>query len=809
MPDILHVLKVKDDEGVWRTIPALKGDKGETGAVPDFSIGTVATGEPGTPAAVTITGTDEEPILNFSIPKGYKGDTGNTGPKGDTGDKGDKGDKGDQGDQGIQGETGPVAAFSIGTVTTGAAGSQAAATITGTDAAPVLNLTIPRGADGEVTAASVATAYSTTETYAVGDYVWYAGQLYCCNTAITTAEAWTAAHWTAAKISEDVKDLKSSLYKDESNPVWEFGFIGSDGLYSTVETKAHISHATPLYLYAGTVITFINTFPANYQTKFEVYRWGDNNHSAGTIFSEMLTNGANARVVITESGYYRIYTTKQYSVLWTDEQVTEFNSDIKIAAETSSESISALRSDLQTVFPRQAFCYLGNSGKFVFKDYPIFNPNTGRCAFTNFGFWDFKFPNSETIVEYTNDDVINQIGTADTQTENGLTWIAIRPGYALVFDSSDNHYHTVQINAARTFSKTEYPILLAWSGQFVGGMLYEKFMYDATQFEEQRRTEALHKSKNARHIPGENATPLTLLHFSDIHADQAALARIVNDSKRMSGIIDGLICTGDIVANTGGSISNWWQSSVMTCIGNHDSATYANGAYNWTGISMANRDAYYIAPFESAWGVTHTSGTSYYYKDYTTQKVRLIVMDGMLYTDNGSEATAQTAWLENLLTSAITNNLHVLIAIHAPHGGSTAVDCSFSRYEQGTMPTLTDCNTPQTVIDTVAAKIAAGLKFIGYIVGHTHQDNIWKATSDGKQLMYCITCAAVLQKAQWVNSDQHRSITEDAFNLVTVDTDHTLVKIVRGGGADIDDHMRIRKAICFDYSTGQMVGEVI
>ena len=60
-------------------------------------------------------------------------------------------------------------------------------------------------------------------------------------------------------------------------------------------------------------------------------------------------------------------------------------------------------------------------------------------------------------------------------------------------------------------------------------------------------------------------------------------------------------------------------------------------------------------------------------------------MDAMLYSNNGSEATAQTAWLDGLLADAITNNLHVLIAIHAPHGGATAEECSFSRYNQGVM----------------------------------------------------------------------------------------------------------------------------
>ena len=610
-------------------------------------------------------------------------------------------------------------------------------------------------------------------------------------------------------VEDSVSDLKSALYKSKNNPVWEFGYIGNDGLYSSVETKAHISHATPLYLYAGSVITFVNTFPATYKTKFEVYEWGSNNHSAGTIYSEMLDNGSSARVVITESGNYRIYVTKQYQVLWTDAQITEFNTDIQIIEETLSESVTALRSDIQTIIPRPAFCYFGSGGRFVFKEYPIFNASTGKCAFTNPNNWNFKFPDSSSIVTYTTAQVIEQIDQSDVVTENGVSWIAIRPGYALVFDSSDNYFHTVQINATRVFTKTEYPVLMAWSGQFVGGMLYEKFMYDATNFEEQRRTENLHKSKNARHIPSETVPPLTLLHFSDVHADSAALARIMNDSKRLAQSIDGSICTGDLVGNTGGAINSWWDADVMTCIGNHDSATYSDGAYNWTAISMADRDAYYIAPFESNWGITHTSGTSYYYKDYAEQKVRLIVMDAMLYIDNGAEASTQTAWLDNLLADAITNSFHVLIAIHAPHGGATAIDCSFSRYGQGAMPTLTDCNVPQTVIDTVAAKISAGLEFIGYLVGHTHQDNMWDAEDDGKQLMYCVTCAVVYQKSQWINSDQNRSIVEDAYNLVTIDTANTLVKIVRGGGADIDDHMRTRKAICFDYSTGQKVGEVL
>lgn len=53
----------------------------------------------------------------------------------------------------------------------------------------------------------VALAYSSSATYGVGDYVIYGGAMYRCTTAITTAEAWTAAHWTAVELGDDVSKV--------------------------------------------------------------------------------------------------------------------------------------------------------------------------------------------------------------------------------------------------------------------------------------------------------------------------------------------------------------------------------------------------------------------------------------------------------------------------------------------------------------------------------------------------------------------------------------------------------------------------
>ncbi len=77
--------------------------------------------------------------------------------------------------------------------------------------------------------ASIAPTYSSSALYGVGSYAWYNGSLYRCITAITTAEAWTAAHWTAAVLGDDVGDLKSALYSDISLNWTDGKFISDVG----------------------------------------------------------------------------------------------------------------------------------------------------------------------------------------------------------------------------------------------------------------------------------------------------------------------------------------------------------------------------------------------------------------------------------------------------------------------------------------------------------------------------------------------------------------------------------------------------
>lgn len=126
------------------------GPRGPQGPA-TITVGSTTTGEPGTNAQVTNSGTTENVILNFTIPRGATGPTGPQGLQGETGATGPTGPQGLQGEIGATGPTGPTGetpTLEIGTVTTGEPGTQAAASITGTAPNYILNLTIPQGPTG-------------------------------------------------------------------------------------------------------------------------------------------------------------------------------------------------------------------------------------------------------------------------------------------------------------------------------------------------------------------------------------------------------------------------------------------------------------------------------------------------------------------------------------------------------------------------------------------------------------------------------------------------------------------------------------
>lgn len=605
--------------------------------------------------------------------------------------------------------------------------------------------------------AAIAPPYSASSLYSVGSYVWYDGAMYRCTTAIGTAEAWNSAHWTAAVVGNDLFDLKSDFAALSNNTVMEFAFTSGTGHSSNADpVKVNIPQGQPFYLKSDQALPYLS-----------VYAWYADGTKASVLSS---SNKSFETCLVAQNDIvaFSVYFSSPSSSGTFSMLVSYGLRRELVDLEKRSEEVGTVR--------EKTFSYPSGSVHSSNKDMLFINIRNGEKYLLSI---DSSITGPIEVLEwYGNNQYISK-GNITNKASKFFT--ASQDTFAVGIYFASQSMPGVASFTIRTGSEID---------------LYKL---------QSRSDKVIHRLPYAQHVPGNTRKTLTLLHVSDIHAESSVLENILADAAGLN--YDDSICTGDMVGGTYAQISSWWPPAMLTCIGNHDTASYSSQTgYNWTALSMADRDAYYIAPFESDWGIVHTSGTSYYYKDYTDQKVRLIVMDAMLYNDNGAEATAQTSWLANLLTGAISNSLHVLIAIHAPHGGAKAKACSFTRYNQTDMPTNADCNTPQAVVDAVASAITNGLHFIGYIVGHTHQDNIWDAENDGSQLMYCITCAA-LTEAQWKNSDQYRDLNNNAYNLVTVDTANTLVKIIRGGGADLDDHMRTREAICFNYSTGEIVGE--
>lgn len=103
-------------------------------------------------------------------------------------------------------------------------------------------------------------AYDDTATYAVGDLCIYNNTLYKCTTAITTAEAWNASHWTATSIADEISEL--NLGKQDIIPDTVAKTVTFDVALSGGEVKAKVYNRV---LYVSGYMRFSSAQSANTQ----------------------------------------------------------------------------------------------------------------------------------------------------------------------------------------------------------------------------------------------------------------------------------------------------------------------------------------------------------------------------------------------------------------------------------------------------------------------------------------------------------------------------------------------------------------
>lgn len=293
--------------------------------------------------------------------------------------------------------------------------------------------------------------------------------------------------------------------------------------------------------------------------------------------------------------------------------------------------------------------------------------------------------------------------------------------------------------------------------------------------------------------------PLVLVHFSDIHGSKVNYERLNMFAEKMGVYVNDVINTGDNVYNSwSDSFTYWTNQTMLNVIGNHDTAKYESG-YDWT--YYAGKDAYdrYFAPFIANWGVTQpadaeTNGYCYYYKDYATQGIRLIVLDCM-----GWDAT-QLSWLVSTLSSAKSGGLSVVIAIHYPFDGAnvTPLVTGFNSYigwgtGEGTY-------TPDAAISAVDDFITGGGKFICWIAGHTHRDLAGYLAGHNNQL--CIVVGTDASDSDnLVYADSARiagTDSQDLFNVIAFDATQHQIRIVRVG-SNFSKQLQPRNTLCIEY----------
>lgn len=116
---------------------------------------------------------------------------------------------------------------------------------------------------------NLADAYDDTATYAVGDLCIHDNQLYKCTTAITTAEAWNASHWTATNISSEmisknkVHSLKGTTNITSSTTLQYTGVridIPANSIYTLMATAVYLTN-TPSRCLITTSATSSGTLP--------------------------------------------------------------------------------------------------------------------------------------------------------------------------------------------------------------------------------------------------------------------------------------------------------------------------------------------------------------------------------------------------------------------------------------------------------------------------------------------------------------------------------------------------------------------
>ena len=311
------------------------------------------------------------------------------------------------------------------------------------------------------------------------------------------------------------------------------------------------------------------------------------------------------------------------------------------------------------------------------------------------------------------------------------------------------------------------------------------------------------------------ADKLSLLHLSDIHGNTANLKNVVTFWDFYASLLDDAIHTGDSVSNFYADTDPFQAvdgaEKVLNVIGNHDAWIQGDTDYNATEKQTYDK---IFAPSIANWGVTQPTGAEsngycYYYKDYTTAKFRLIVLDSVhWHYRNGVSQTnaAQKSWFESVLADAITQNLRVICATHyTPQNGIVPVaDTGFNVLGATAGAAIADgWYAVDEMFGCVDTFIGNGGKFAGWIVGHTHNDYFGSVYGHTNQPIVIIgTSGGSSPNNKFISG----TASQDNFNIITFENINSkdIIKVLKIG-QDTDIYTRSKNTIAYNFTDGVLI----
>ena len=293
---------------------------------------------------------------------------------------------------------------------------------------------------------------------------------------------------------------------------------------------------------------------------------------------------------------------------------------------------------------------------------------------------------------------------------------------------------------------------------------------------------------------------LQFLHFSDVHMRLDCWDRVMEYMNYYKDYISFALHTGDYCEGSQERYRDLYADGiereriVYNSVGNHD--TFSYDSEHVLSITGKKKPHELLFNHTDDWDVTFfdLEYSMSYYKDFPESNIRMIVLDP--YYD----IEEQTRQLAALLEDAREKGIYVITAMHEK---TDAVEESFGV----TFNTLNDYqalsegSARRPFEETIVEFVNSGGVHICHFAGHDHHDGF--GITEHGILNSIVPCATTWNG--WSDGKRVEGTkTQDCFNIVSIDPNLKLLKLVRVGD-NSDHYLREKKLLCFDFANRKVI----